>query len=105
MEGAEIRGKNVLGFLDNKKEHTIIIGAHYDHLGMGGKTSLHDREVAIHNGADDNADDAERGADDQRVSGAGLDRLPDLLGPHPGLLAHPADGDAGERCPECREAR
>lgn len=51
-----ITGNNVLGFLDNKAENTIIIGAHYDHLGFGGEGSLYrDSIKAIHNGADDNA--------------------------------------------------
>ena len=51
-----ITGNNVVGFLDNKAENTIIIGAHYDHLGFGGEGSLYrDSIKAIHNGADDNA--------------------------------------------------
>ncbi|WP_439130272.1 M28 family peptidase [Polaribacter sp.] len=51
-----ITGNNVIGFLDNKAENTIIIGAHYDHLGYGGEGSLYrDSIKAIHNGADDNA--------------------------------------------------
>ncbi|PQJ80461.1 M28 family peptidase [Polaribacter porphyrae] len=51
-----ITGNNVIGFLDNKAENTIIIGAHYDHLGFGGEGSLYrDSIKAIHNGADDNA--------------------------------------------------
>lgn len=51
-----ITGKNVIGFIDNKAENTIIIGAHYDHLGFGDAGgSLHAGEKAIHNGADDNA--------------------------------------------------
>ena len=54
-EDSTITGRNVLGFLDNGKEHTVIIGAHYDHLGYGGEGSLHRGEDAIHNGADDNA--------------------------------------------------
>jgi len=33
----------------------IVIGAHYDHLGMGGHGSLAPGEEAIHHGADDNA--------------------------------------------------
>ena len=48
-------GKNILGFLDNQSAHTIVIGAHYDHLGMGDNGSRHTGEAAIHNGADDNA--------------------------------------------------
>lgn len=50
-----ITGRNVIGFIDNKAENTIVIGAHYDHLGMGQDGSLHRGEPAIHNGADDNA--------------------------------------------------
>ena len=58
--GAEIQkiekhGHNVIGFIDNKAKYTVIIGAHYDHLGMGGESSLFRGEAAIHNGADDNA--------------------------------------------------
>lgn len=48
-------GTNVIGFLDKAADKTVIIGAHYDHLGMGGEGSLHRGEPAIHNGADDNA--------------------------------------------------
>ena len=51
-----IVGRNVLGFIDNKSDQTIVIGAHYDHLGYGGEDSLfRGDEKAIHNGADDNA--------------------------------------------------
>jgi Zn-dependent M28 family amino/carboxypeptidase len=53
---SSITGTNVIGFLDNKAENTIIIGAHYDHLGYGAEGSLHRGETnEIHNGADDNA--------------------------------------------------
>jgi len=48
-------GTNVIGYIDNEAAKTVIIGAHYDHLGMGGEGSLHRGELAIHNGADDNA--------------------------------------------------
>lgn len=47
--------ENVIAFLDNKVENTVVIGAHYDHLGMGGEGSLYREGNAIHNGADDNA--------------------------------------------------
>lgn len=51
-----VQGSNVIGFLDHGASHTIVIGAHYDHLGYGGFGSLYaEREPAIHNGADDNA--------------------------------------------------
>jgi acetylornithine deacetylase/succinyl-diaminopimelate desuccinylase-like protein len=55
--GGESRsGKNVVGYLDNGAAQTVIIGAHYDHLGMGMPgSSLHTGDPAIHNGADDNA--------------------------------------------------
>ena len=48
-------GENVIAYLDNKSENTVVIGAHYDHLGMGGEGSLYREGPAIHNGADDNA--------------------------------------------------
>jgi hypothetical protein len=48
-------GWNVIGFLDNKAKNTVVIGAHYDHLGWGDEHSAHRGEKAIHNGADDNA--------------------------------------------------
>lgn len=49
--------RNVIGFLDNGAEYTIVIGAHYDHLGEGrqGSSKDPDPEGKIHNGADDNA--------------------------------------------------
>jgi len=51
-----ITGTNVIGFLNNNAENTIVIGAHYDHLGMGIEGSLYRGETPeIHNGADDNA--------------------------------------------------
>lgn len=50
-----ITGTNVIGYIDNKAKKTVIIGAHYDHLGMGGAGSLYADGEAIHNGADDNA--------------------------------------------------
>ena len=50
-------GRNVLGYIDNKAERTIVIGAHYDHLGYGdlGGSLFRGEEKEIHNGADDNA--------------------------------------------------
>jgi Zn-dependent M28 family amino/carboxypeptidase len=49
--------QNVIGFLDNKASKTIVIGAHYDHLGKGTIGSSRDtlNIGKIHNGADDNA--------------------------------------------------
>ena len=49
-------GKNVVAFLDNSAATTVVIGAHYDHLGYGKSgSSLYVGDPAIHNGADDNA--------------------------------------------------
>lgn len=53
--GKEVTGRNVLAYIDNSAEKTIVVGAHYDHLGWGGSGSLHTGDPAIHNGADDNA--------------------------------------------------
>ena len=50
--------KNVIGVLEAEgplAHETIIVGAHYDHLGMGGQGSLAPWTKEIHNGADDNA--------------------------------------------------
>jgi len=50
---------NVVGVLEGSdeklKNETIVIGAHYDHLGRGGEGSRAEREGEIHHGADDNA--------------------------------------------------
>ena len=49
-------GHNVVGYIDNAAPSTIIIGAHYDHLGYGeDHNSLWSGKPEIHNGADDNA--------------------------------------------------
>lgn len=50
-------GTNVIGYIDNGAENTIIIGAHFDHLGLGhdGNSLDPNPEGKIHNGADDNA--------------------------------------------------
>ena len=48
-------GYNVVGYLTGKSDTTIIIGAHYDHLGYGGPASRYTgKERLIHHGADDN---------------------------------------------------
>ena len=54
-DGEGVTGRNVIGFIDNQSEQTIVIGAHFDHLGYGGSGSLYRGDSAIHNGADDNA--------------------------------------------------
>ncbi len=56
-EGEAGKANNLIGFLDNGAPNTIIIGAHYDHLGLGVQGSSLDANPTgkIHNGADDNA--------------------------------------------------
>jgi hypothetical protein len=53
----EKTGNNVVGYLNNKAKYTIVIGAHYDHLGLGHDHNSLDAnpDGKIHNGADDNA--------------------------------------------------
>ena len=49
-------GHNVVGFIDKGAAQTIVIGAHFDHLGYGeDHNSLWTGKPEIHNGADDNA--------------------------------------------------
>jgi len=50
-------GRNIIGYLDNGAARTVVLGAHYDHLGYGedNNSMLRTGEKAIHNGADDNA--------------------------------------------------
>lgn len=50
-------GHNVIGYIDNGAPTTVILGAHFDHLGYGedGNSMLRTGEHLIHNGADDNA--------------------------------------------------
>jgi hypothetical protein len=50
--------KNVIGVLEGEgphKDETIVVGAHYDHIGRGGPESAAVGSKEIHNGADDNA--------------------------------------------------
>jgi hypothetical protein len=44
-----------VAYLPGTTDEYVILGAHYDHLGMGGQYSLAPSVVAIHPGADDNA--------------------------------------------------
>jgi len=55
----EAPAENVIGILEGSdpklKREAIVIGAHYDHLGRGGRSSLAPDSKEIHHGADDNA--------------------------------------------------
>ncbi|MCO6460126.1 MAG: M28 family peptidase [Saprospiraceae bacterium] len=54
-DGDSVKIINVAGYIDNGGKSTIIIGAHYDHLGEGTSSFSLSTEGGIHNGADDNA--------------------------------------------------
>lgn len=48
-------GYNVISFLPGRSDTTVVVGAHYDHLGWGGPGSRYRGETPmVHNGADDN---------------------------------------------------
>lgn len=51
------KAENLIGYLDNGAKYTVVVGAHYDHLGLGRQGSSKDAapEGKIHYGADDNA--------------------------------------------------
>ncbi len=58
IEQIESEVKNVIGVLEGEgplAHETIVIGAHYDHVGMGETGSLAPGSKEVHNGADDNA--------------------------------------------------
>lgn len=53
----EARTENVVGLLPGREPAAgcVVVGAHFDHLGYGGETSLAPGVHAVHPGADDNA--------------------------------------------------
>jgi hypothetical protein len=54
----ETEARNVIAVLPGEGPHaeeTVVVGAHYDHIGMGGAGSLSRGVTAVHPGADDNA--------------------------------------------------
>jgi hypothetical protein len=57
VKGRSGKANNVIGFIDNKADLTVVIGGHYDHLGTGedGNSLDGHADGKIHNGADDNA--------------------------------------------------
>lgn len=56
-DGAEGTVKNVLARIDGTRPElpSLVVGAHYDHLGLGWPDVRQGNEGEIHNGADDNA--------------------------------------------------
>lgn len=60
LEKAYTSTANAIAYIsgrDEKKDEWIVVGAHHDHLGMGGpsNSSRAPDTIAVHNGADDNA--------------------------------------------------
>lgn len=57
LKDKKMKGNNIVAYIDNNAEHTVVLGAHYDHLGLGqdGNSRNTDTVDKIHNGADDNA--------------------------------------------------
>jgi aminopeptidase YwaD len=59
IKKTERSSNNIAAFIDNHAPYTVVLGAHYDHLGYGeDHNSLHanaDKDHLIHHGADDNA--------------------------------------------------
>ncbi|OFW01066.1 MAG: hypothetical protein A3I61_13820 [Acidobacteria bacterium RIFCSPLOWO2_02_FULL_68_18] len=76
--------RNVVGVLPGadaaKDDEAIVIGGHYDHVGLGGRFSNSpDRTGEIHNGADDNASGIAALIEIARTSAADRARFPRTL--------------------------
>jgi hypothetical protein len=80
LEQKPIKTRNVVGVLEGEgpsADETIVVGAHYDHLGRGGLGSLAFGSSEIHNGADDNASGTAMVMEmARRLAGRGIDPLP-----------------------------
>jgi hypothetical protein len=97
--------RNVVGILPGSDpalaRETIVIGAHYDHVGFGGRLSVvPERTGEIHNGADDNASGTASIIEIARAAMARRDRFPRTLifaafaGEERGLLGSARYADA-----------
>ena len=76
--------RNVVGVLrgsdPSKAGEAIVIGAHYDHVGLGGRLSMApERAGEIHNGADDNASGTASVIEIARAAAADRSRFPRTL--------------------------
>lgn len=76
--------RNVVGILPGHDERlgaeAVVIGAHYDHVGVGGRFSTApDRTGEIHNGADDNASGTAAIIEIARAAAADRSRFPRSL--------------------------
>ena len=54
-DSTQLTGVNGYYFINNGAKKTIILSAHYDHIGLGGPLSMSKKTDVVHNGADDNA--------------------------------------------------
>jgi hypothetical protein len=76
--------RNVVGLLPGadpaRAGEAIVIGAHYDHVGLGGHLSVSPEKTGeIHNGADDNASGTSSVLEIARVAAAERSRFPRTL--------------------------
>ena len=76
--------KNVVGVIRGadpvKSREAIVLGAHYDHLGLGGRFSLAENAIGqVHNGADDNASGTAAIIEMAKLAAANRARLPRSL--------------------------
>jgi aminopeptidase YwaD len=59
LKKMEMMGNNIAAYIDNHAPYTIVLGAHYDHLGYGedgnSLSTEAKKQKLVHNGADDNA--------------------------------------------------
>jgi len=82
VERVEADVKNVIGVLEGSgplADETIVIGAHYDHVGLGGQGSLAPGVKEVHNGADDNASGTVSLLELARMFGQRKEKLPRRL--------------------------
>ena len=83
--GGAVHGeaRNVVGILPGsapRRTQALVIGAHYDHLGLGGFGSLSpDQTGTVHNGADDNASGTAVLIEAARVLASGPPLAQDIL--------------------------
>ncbi|MBM3779270.1 MAG: M28 family peptidase [Acidimicrobiia bacterium] len=73
--------RNVVGVLQGsdpaRASEAVVVGAHYDHLGLGGRSAMNpDLAGQIHNGADDNASGTAAIIEMARVAAGNRERFP-----------------------------
>lgn len=79
IQRTQTEAKNVIAVLPGEGPHaeeTVVVGAHYDHIGFGGAGSLSRGVTAVHPGADDNASGVTVMLEVARVLAARQPKLP-----------------------------